>query len=134
MLLGWLQKHDKTNNMTCVPSKDSDQTGRIIISLCCALYGIAEDPMFLHADSEDWSDSTDAQADQSLRWVQMSFCWFCHEAAHMQAVFWDESWNRSLTSEHAESLNVVRKTCTNSLNINPYSKGNLNVKVNYLIL
>ena len=56
-------------------------------SLCCALYGIAEDPMFLHADSEDWSDSTDAQADLSLRWAQMSFCWFCHEAAHMQAVF-----------------------------------------------
>ena len=32
---------------------------------------------------EDWSDWADAQADLSLRWVHRSFCWFCHEAAHM---------------------------------------------------
>ena len=35
------------------------------------------------AHSEDWSDWADAQADLSLRWVQRSFCWFCHEAAQM---------------------------------------------------
>ena len=29
-----------------------------------------------------WSDWVDAQADLSLHWVQRSFCWFCHEAAH----------------------------------------------------
>ena len=34
------------------------------------------------AHSEDWSDWTDAQADLSLRWAHMPFCWFCHEAAH----------------------------------------------------
>ena len=36
--------------------------------------------MFLHADSKD-SDQTgqmDAQADLSLCWAHMSFCWFCH--------------------------------------------------------
>ena len=27
----------------------------------------------------DWADD---QADLSLRWVHMPFCWFCHEAAH----------------------------------------------------
>ena len=32
-------------------------------------------------DSSDWAD---AQVDLSLRWVQRSFCWFCHEAAQMQ--------------------------------------------------
>ena len=40
--------HDKTNNVACSPSEDSDQ------SLRCALNG---DPSFLHADSED-SDQT----------------------------------------------------------------------------
>ena len=24
-----------------------------------------------------------AQADLSLRWAHMPFCWFCHEAAHI---------------------------------------------------
>ena len=31
--------------------------------------------------SEDWLDWADAQADPSLRWAHMPFCWFCHEAA-----------------------------------------------------
>ena len=30
---------------------------------------VAKDPRFRHADSEDWSDWADAQADLSLRWV-----------------------------------------------------------------
>ena len=30
---------------------------------------VAEDQMFLHADSEDWSDWVDAQVDPSLRWA-----------------------------------------------------------------
>ena len=40
--------------------------------------------MFLHADSED-SDPTGRMPspDLSLRWVQRSFCWFCHSAAHL---------------------------------------------------
>ena len=28
----------------------------------------------------------DAQADLSLRWAHMPFCWFCHEAAQMVTV------------------------------------------------
>ena len=31
---------------------------------------------------EDWSDWVDAQADLSLCWAHMPFCWCCHEAAH----------------------------------------------------
>ena len=41
----------------------------------CAQW-VAMDPSFLHADSEDWSDWADAQADLSLRWAHMPFCWF----------------------------------------------------------
>ena len=37
----------------------------------------------LSAQRRLWSDWADAQADLSLRWAQMPFCWFCHEAAHL---------------------------------------------------
>ena len=42
-------------------------------SSLCAQW-VAKDPSFLHADSEDWSDWADAQADLSLRWAHMPFC------------------------------------------------------------
>ena len=35
------------------------------------------------AHKEDWSDWVDAQADLSLCWAHMPFCWCCHEAAIM---------------------------------------------------
>ena len=77
--------HDKRNKMRYAPAK-------VRISLCirpvwsesslCAQW-VANDPSFLHADSEDWSDWADAQADLSLRWAHMPLCWFCHEVAQM---------------------------------------------------
>ena len=51
--------HDKTNDMTCALSKDSDQCGICPVwseSLLCAQFA-AKGPSFLHADSED-SDQT----------------------------------------------------------------------------
>ena len=39
------------------------------------------------AQSEDWSDWADAQADLSIHWAQMSFCLFCHELAQMIIIF-----------------------------------------------
>ena len=44
-------QHYKTNKMTCGPSEDSDQPGHP------PSQWVAEDPVFLHADSED-SDQT----------------------------------------------------------------------------
>ena len=41
----------------------------------CAQW-VAKDPSFLHADSEDWSDWADVQADLSLRWAQSLFVGF----------------------------------------------------------
>ena len=52
--------HDKTNIMTRVPSEDSDQPVHppSLIRVRCALtQWVANDPSFLHADSED-SDQT----------------------------------------------------------------------------
>ena len=51
--------HDKTNNMACAPSGDSDQPGHppsLIRVFACA-HWVAKDPSFLHADNED-SDQT----------------------------------------------------------------------------
>ena len=44
---------------------------------------IAKDPSFLHADSKDWLNWAEAQAELSLRWAHMPFCWFYHEMAHI---------------------------------------------------
>ena len=46
----------------------------------------AQQRLFLLADSEDWSDWADAQADLSLRWEHMLFFLFCHEAAKMTSM------------------------------------------------
>ena len=53
-------QHYKTNKMTCAPSEDSDQPGHP------PSWWVAEDPMFLHADSED-SDQTGRMS--RLIWV-----------------------------------------------------------------
>ena len=37
----------------------------------------------LSAQRRLWSDRADAQADLSLRWAHMPFCWFCHDAAQI---------------------------------------------------
>ena len=76
--------HDKTNKMTVHPAKTQISLGIHPVwseSLLCAQI-VAKDPSFLHADSEDWSDWADAQADLSLCWVHRLFCRFCQEAAH----------------------------------------------------
>ena len=64
---------DKTNKMACAPSEDSDQPGHppSLISLRCPL---------------------DAQADLSLRWAYMPFCWFCHDAAQILRLMMLQHW------------------------------------------
>ena len=56
-------------------------------SSLCAQW-VAKDPSFLDADSKDWLDWADGQADLSLRWAHMSFCWLCHEAAQILKQKW----------------------------------------------
>ena len=70
--------HDKTNKMTVRPGKTQISLGIHPVwseSSLCAQW-IAKDPSFLHADSEDWSDWADAQADLSLRWGHSHFVGF----------------------------------------------------------
>ena len=56
------------------------------------------------AHSKDWSDWMNAQADLSLRWAHMPFCWFCQEAAQMSI---SSLWIDSLLSEKLRARNIA---------------------------
>ena len=78
--------HDKTNNMVCAPSEDSDQPGHLpslIRVFAVRSVGSWGPNVSSCGQRRLWSDWADAQADLSLRWAQRSFCWFCHEAAQI---------------------------------------------------
>ena len=63
-----------------------------------------------------WSDWVDAQADLSLRWAHMSFCWFCRAAAQLStrrkwlqyplATEWSCFCGDHYNSDHAKSINT----------------------------
>ena len=75
--VNWPQ-HDKTNKMSVRPAKTQISLGirpAWSESLLCTQW-VAKDPMFLHADSEDWSDWVEAQADLSLCWAHTHFVGF----------------------------------------------------------
>ena len=70
----------------CVPSKDSDQPGHppSLIRVFVVHFKDSQGPkLSLCRQQRHRSDWVDAQADLSLRWAHMPFCWFCHDAAHI---------------------------------------------------
>ena len=81
---------EKTNEMICAPSEDSDQPGHppsLNIVFAVRLkkarilrYPLSAQQILWSAWASDWAD---AQADLSLRWAQMPVCWLCHDAAHL---------------------------------------------------
>ena len=80
----------KPTKMVCVSSEDSDQPGRIslgirpvwsVLAVRMKKSWVLSYP--LSAQGRHWSAWADAQGDLSLRWAHMPFCWFCHEAAHI---------------------------------------------------
>ena len=79
--------HDKTNNMVRAPSDNSDQPEHPP-SLIRVFSVRMKKPWVLSYPSSAqrrlWSDWADTQAELSLRWARMPFCWFCHEAAHFK--------------------------------------------------
>ena len=83
VLLLYEPLHDKTNKMTCAPSKDSDQPGHLIRVFAVRLKKHWVLNYLLSAQWKLWSDWADAQADLSLSCAHMLFCWFCHAAAHI---------------------------------------------------
>ena len=80
--------HNKTNKMTA-PSEDSDQPWHphSLIRVFAVRSMDSEGPKLSSSGQRRFlSDWADAQADLSLRWAHMPFCWFCHEAAHFMCV------------------------------------------------
>ena len=67
--------HDKTNKMTCASSEDSDQPGHPLKEPWVFGYPLSTQRRL----RSDWAD---AQAVLSLRWVHLSFSWFCRAMAH----------------------------------------------------
>ena len=81
--------HDKTNRMACAPSKDSDQPGHLpslirVFAVRMKKAWVLSYP--LSTQRRLWSAWASAQADLSLRWAHMPFCWFCHEVAQISNV------------------------------------------------
>ena len=70
---------DKTNKMACAASDDSDQPGhppslKRVFAIRLKKAWILS--YLLRAQRRLLSDWADVQADLSLRWAHMPFCWF----------------------------------------------------------
>ena len=68
------------------PSEDSDQPGHppsLIWVFAVRSVGSLGPKLSSCGQRRLWSVWADAQADLSLRWAHMPFCWFCPEAAHI---------------------------------------------------
>ena len=79
-------QHDKTNNMVCAPSEDSDQPGPPLSLIgVFAVHTMGSKGLNVSSCGQQrlCSDWADAQAGLSIRWMHWSFCWFCYEAAHL---------------------------------------------------
>ena len=92
--------------MTCAPSEDSDQLGHPPSLIRVSAVRMNKHwalNYILSAQWRLWSDWADAQADLSLRWPHMSFCWFCRAAVLSCGVsfmlFHDRSNNLTLWME-----------------------------------
>ena len=69
-----------------VPSEDSDQPGHPpslirVFAVRMMKAWVLSYP--LSTQRGLWSDWADSQADLSLCWAHMRYCWFCHVAAHI---------------------------------------------------
>ena len=93
---------------------------------------VAKGPRFLHADSKDWSDWADAQADLSLCWAHRSFCWFCQTAAQihievdllptkLRPVYTDQSALLTFEPHHEKTCLCHRRTTTAQISLHIHS-------------
>ena len=84
MRLEFEPPYQKNKQNDCAPSEDSDQPEHPpslirVFAVRLEKARILRYP--LSTQRRLWSDWADAQADLSLRWAHMPFCWFCHDAA-----------------------------------------------------
>ena len=102
--------HDKNNEMACAPSDDSGQPGHTpslikVFAVRMKKAWVLSYPM--SAQRRLWSDWADVQADLSLRWAHRSFCWLCHEAAHLyfqQCGSSIKQWAQTMQTEYPDYI------------------------------
>ena len=97
--------------MAWASSEDSDQPGHRpslirVFAVHLKKARILSYP--LSAQQRLWSDWANAQADLSLRWAHMPFCWFCHDAAQMYLQILDKR-------QFSPSSFVLWLTCYNDI-------------------
>ena len=83
-------QHDKTNKLTCAPSKDSGQPGHPSSLIRDFTVLMKKSWVISYPWSAQWrlsSDWADAQADLSLHWAHRSFCWFCRAAVRIIVIY-----------------------------------------------
>ena len=85
LLWKWVASWQNQQN-DCAPSEDSDQPGHSpslirVFAVRMKKAWVLSYPM--STQRRLWSGWADVQADLSLRWAHMPFCWFCHEAAQI---------------------------------------------------
>ena len=119
--------------MICAPSEDSDQPGNppsLISVFAVHSVGSWGPSVSSCGQRRLWSDRADAQADMSLRWAHISFCWFCHKAAHL---FYDQQLGSFQTTEKKyirkwarkcenDTSHIVSSKSVRTLNIWNYNK------------
>ena len=82
--------HDNTNKMACAPSKDQPGHPPSLIRVFAVHMKKAWVLSYLLSTQQRlWSDWADAQADLSLHWAHMPFCWFCRALAQIWASLWE---------------------------------------------
>ena len=77
--------HDKTNQMACAPSEDSDQPGHPPSLI--RVFAVHLKKARILSYPKERSD-----------WAQMPFCWFCHEAAHFSSAITGKAGPLALSS------------------------------------
>ena len=106
--------------MTWAPSEDSDQPRHPPSLIRVFAVRIKKHWVLnylLSALQRLWSHWADAQADLSLRWAHMPFCWFCHEVAHISCTLFLEEYQKDLsTFKILYHKNHVVFTCIRHVN------------------
>ena len=111
------------NKMTCALSEDSDLPGHPpslirVLAVCMKKPWVLS--YLLNPQRRLWSDWADAQADLSLRWAHMSFCWFCHEVVNiflfsfsfngMGNLLWRGIFAIFISSKNKSLMKIIRLT------------------------
>ena len=73
-------RNDKTNRMTCAPSKHSDQSGHQ--SIRCPIEETLGPKLPIERTAKTMSSLRQWLRQICLRWTHMSFVWFYHAPAH----------------------------------------------------